>query len=114
MACPRLPLGRVDRSADLEDRFSPFEVGLIGLPLFSEGVMQAVQLIFVPVPVSNGIGWQDQKLMRPPPYPAQPRNQRAPKTPPPIDRPAIRRMVNDARRMLSEDRRLRFRRELDR
>jgi hypothetical protein len=71
--------------------------------------MSAVQIILVPV-----MGTTHWRVPPKPQYPRETRTRRAPKTPPPIDRQAIERLLNDARKTLAEDRAQKLWRELDR
>jgi hypothetical protein len=70
-----------------------------------------LNVVLAPYPVSVGTGncgWQKQRLMPPPPYPRERRDQWPLKTMgPPVRDERVRRMLDDARCWIAEDRRLR-------
>jgi hypothetical protein len=71
-----------------------------------------VVLLPYPVPMAGNTHWL---IPRPRPYPRHVERVQWPlKTPPPIDRQAITRMLNEARRRLCEDRARALLRQLDR
>jgi hypothetical protein len=75
-----------------------------------------LNVVFVPiaVPVANRVGWQRQKLMRPPPYPRDARPTWPLKSSVPVrDLAQVRDMVANAKKMLAEERATRLLRELD-
>jgi hypothetical protein len=74
-------------------------------------VVNNVQVVLIPVPCAGTTHW---RVPPKPQYPRETRDRRAAKTPPPIDRQAIERLLNDARRRLCEDRASRLLRQLDR
>ena len=76
--------------------------------------MQAVNVIFVPVPMpmSNGVGWE--RKAKPPLYPRHsPVNWSPREAIPAPDHRAVRALIADAKRLIAEDRASKLLRELN-
>jgi hypothetical protein len=73
--------------------------------------MPAVHLIFVPVPVSNGVGWV--RRAKPAPYPREAREWGRREAIPAPDHRAVRALIADGKRIVAERRASRLLRELN-